>query len=67
MGDTSTTVWVMDWYESARGDWGRSGRTRCEKCRGYGQSDFRYCPWCGRKAVGKRTQTILKEGGMWDD
>lgn len=40
MSDTSTTVLVMDWYESARGDWGRSGRTWCEKCRGYGQSDF---------------------------
>lgn len=57
-----TTVWIHEWIESKSGDWGKSGRTRCEKCRGEGQRDFRFCPWCGRKAAGSKTVTVLKDG-----
>ena len=26
----------------------------------------RYCPWCGRKAAGAKTVTVLKDGEMYD-
>lgn len=61
-----TTVWIHEWIEDKNGEWGKSGRTYCEKCGGLAHSEFKYCPWCGRASSGKRTVTILAEGDMYN-
>lgn len=54
-----TTVWIHEWIESKSGDWGRSGRTRCEKCSGEGQTQI--LPLV-RKKGGRRKDCYRAEG-----
>lgn len=58
--------WIHEYLESKTGDWGKPGRTYCSECKGGGLTDFKFCPWCGRKMCRVTVIRILCDGDMYD-
>lgn len=60
MADNETT-WIRYWLEDSKGEWGKCGPTKCQKCGRNVEHVFLYCPWCGRKATGQKIVTVVVE------